>query len=44
LGGWWLLNERLTTMELIGCGLILVGGLVSQLKLFVRDPSANYRF
>jgi len=40
LGGWWLLNERLTTMELIGCGLILVGGLVSQLKLFVRNPTA----
>ena len=43
VGGWWLLAERLTSTELIGCALILVGGLVSQLKLFVRDPSTNYR-
>jgi hypothetical protein len=31
-----LLNEYLTTIELIGCGLILVGGLVSQLKIFLK--------
>ena len=36
IGGWWLLNEYLTTIELIGCGLILVGGLVSQLKIFLK--------
>ena len=37
-GGWWLLNEYLTTTELIGCALILAGGLVSQLKLFLKFP------
>ena len=37
IGGWWLLNEYLTTTELIGCGLILVGGLVSQLKTFLKS-------
>ena len=36
IGGWWLLNEYLTTAELIGCRLILAGGLVSQLKLFLK--------
>ncbi len=30
--GWWILDEILTRPELIGCGLILAGGLVSQLK------------
>ena len=38
IGGWWLLNEYLTTTELIGCGLILAGGLVSQLKIFLKFP------
>ena len=38
IGGWWLLNEYLTTTELMGCGLILVGGLVSQLKTFLKSP------
>ena len=38
IGGWWLLDEYLSTMELIGCGLILAGGLASQLKLFLRSP------
>jgi len=38
IGGWWLLDEYLSTTELIGCGLILVGGLASQLKLFLRSP------
>jgi len=37
IGGWWLLGEYLTTTELIGCGLILTGGLLSQLKLFIRS-------
>jgi drug/metabolite transporter (DMT)-like permease len=38
IGGWWLLDEYLSTTELIGCGLILAGGLASQLKLFLRSP------
>ena len=38
IGGWWLLNEYLTAKELIGCGLILAGGLVSQLKIFLKSP------
>jgi drug/metabolite transporter (DMT)-like permease len=36
IGGWWLLDEYLTTPELIGCGLILSGGLVSQLKVLLK--------
>ena len=40
LCGWWLLNEYLTQPELIGCALILAGGLVSQLKLLIK-PSAG---
>jgi drug/metabolite transporter (DMT)-like permease len=38
IGGWWLLDEYLSNTELIGCGLILAGGLASQLKLFLRSP------
>lgn len=30
IGGWWLLDERLGTQELLGCGLMLVGIMVSQ--------------
>ncbi|MDG0969674.1 MAG: DMT family transporter [Porticoccaceae bacterium] len=42
IGGWWLLGEHLTPTELIGCGLILTGGLLSQLKLFIRSqPGAR---
>ncbi|KRP24529.1 MAG: hypothetical protein ABS22_07305, partial [SAR92 bacterium BACL16 MAG-120322-bin99] len=37
IGGWWLLDEYLTVAELIGCGLILFGGLVSQLKVFLKQ-------
>lgn len=40
LCGWWLLDEYLTQPELIGCALILAGGLVSQLKLLMK-PSAG---
>jgi drug/metabolite transporter (DMT)-like permease len=36
IGGWWLLDEYLTTPELIGCGLIFSGGLISQLKVFLK--------
>ena len=38
IGGWWLLNEYLTPIELVGCGLILMGGLVSQFKVFLKSP------
>lgn len=40
LCGWWLLNEYLTQPELIGCALILAGGLVSQLKMLM-SPSVG---
>ena len=40
IGGWWLLNEYLTLTELIGCALILFGGLVSQLKVFLKKSAA----
>ena len=31
LGGWWLLGERMTNWELLGCGLVFAGVVVSQL-------------
>lgn len=31
LGGWWLLNERMTTPELIGCGLVFAAVVLSQI-------------
>ncbi len=40
IGGWWLLSEYLTLTEMIGCALILFGGLVSQLKVFLKKSSA----
>lgn len=40
LGGWWLLNEHLTQVEMLGCAFILAGGLVSQLKLFLNTETA----
>jgi drug/metabolite transporter (DMT)-like permease len=39
--GWWLLNEYLTQPELIGCGLIMAGGLVSQLKLLLKQSAGE---
>ncbi len=36
IGGWWLLDEYLTTPELIGCPLILSGGLIYQLKVLLK--------
>jgi drug/metabolite transporter (DMT)-like permease len=39
--GWWLLDEYLTQTEFIGCGLILAGGLVSQLKLLLKQSSGE---
>jgi len=31
LGGWWLLGERMTNWELLGCGLVFAGVVISQL-------------
>jgi len=31
LGGWWLLNERMTVTELLGCGLVFAAVVISQL-------------
>lgn len=31
LGGWWLLHERMSTTELLGCGLVFAAVVISQL-------------
>lgn len=31
LGGWWLLNERMTGSELLGCGLVFAAVILSQI-------------
>jgi drug/metabolite transporter (DMT)-like permease len=31
LGGWWLLQERMTPTELLGCGLVFAAVIISQL-------------
>ena len=31
IGGWWLLNERMSAPELLGCGLVFAGVVISQL-------------
>lgn len=31
LGGWWLLKERMTSWELLGCGLVFAAVVISQL-------------
>jgi drug/metabolite transporter (DMT)-like permease len=41
LCGWWLLDEYLTDPELIGCGLILAGGLMSQLKVLLKKSAGD---
>ena len=41
LCGWWLLDEYLTDPELIGCGLILAGGLISQLKVLLKQSAGD---
>lgn len=33
LGGWWLLDERMTPRELLGCGLVFAAVILSQLPL-----------
>jgi drug/metabolite transporter (DMT)-like permease len=44
ISGWWWLNDYLSRVELIGCVLILAGGLVSQKKVFLKSPQSfkNY--
>jgi drug/metabolite transporter (DMT)-like permease len=37
VGGWFILNQYLTAFEVLGCLLILVGGLTSQAKLFKNN-------
>ena len=31
IGGWWLLNERMTAWEMCGCGLVFAAVILSQL-------------
>ena len=31
LGGWWLLHERMSPTELLGCGLVFAAVVISQL-------------
>ncbi|MDX2424454.1 MAG: DMT family transporter [Amphritea sp.] len=39
IGGWWLLNEAFSQRAMIGCGLMLLGMIASQVNLFRRRPS-----
>lgn len=39
LGGWWLLDERMTSVELLGCGLVFCAVILSQLPQ--RKPTAS---
>ncbi len=41
LGGWWLLDETLTARQLLGCGLMLSGMLLSQLRPFTRQAPVS---
>ncbi len=41
LCGWWILDEYLTDPELVGCALILAGGLVSQLKVLLKQSPGD---
>ena len=43
LFGWLLLDERLTLVQLAGCGLILAGMLLAQLDLRPGDKTLNIR-
>lgn len=36
--GWLLLGERLTTIQIVGCGLMLLGMLVAQLRTAAPEP------
>lgn len=37
LGGWWLLKEKMTTTELLGCGLVFAAVVISQLPENVKE-------
>ena len=37
LFGWLLLDERLTAIQLLGCGLMLVGMILAQASIILRD-------
>ena len=37
LGGWWLLNERMTATELLGCGLVFAAVVISQMPEKKKD-------
>ena len=37
LGGWWLLKERMTSWELLGCGLVFAAVVISQLPSKKQD-------
>nr|WP_320134803.1 DMT family transporter [uncultured Amphritea sp.] len=39
IGGWWLLNEAFSQRAMIGCSLMLLGMIASQVNLFRRRPS-----
>ena len=36
LGGWLILNQNLSGLEIFGCLLILLGGIISQAKIFKK--------
>lgn len=42
IGGWWLLNEAFSQRAMIGCGLMLLGMIISQLNLFRRHGPAGH--
>jgi drug/metabolite transporter (DMT)-like permease len=39
LGGWIMLGEQLTTRGLVGCGLMLIGMMISQLWGLIKLPT-----
>ena len=38
LGGWWLLHERMSNTELLGCGLVFAAVIISQLPEKKKKP------
>lgn len=41
LGGWWLLNEEITSKMLVGCVLMLFGMIISQLPNKSKKPESS---
>ncbi|RTE66421.1 DMT family transporter [Amphritea opalescens] len=41
IGGWWLLNEDFSPRAMIGCSLMLLGMIISQINLFRSKPSTR---